>query len=153
MVDDEAVVRRLIHRAFGAEGYRVVEAETAGQGQELFRSSRPDVAVIDYMLADGDGMDLLRSLRAMDSGTPIVILTGHGSIDLAVQAMREGADDFITKPVELPALVLIVQRSVENSPQPAADAGPEVAAVTAQPPIHSWATARRCARWRRGHAA
>jgi DNA-binding NtrC family response regulator len=115
VVDDEAVVRRLIHRAFGAEDYRVLEAETAAQGQELFRSSRPDVALIDYMLADGDGLDLLRSLRTMDSATPIIILTGHGSIDLAVQARREGADDFLTKPVELPALLLIVQRSIENS--------------------------------------
>ncbi len=114
IVDDEAVARRSIRRICAAEGYRVIEAETAAQGQALFGTAKPDVAIIDYMLPDGDGLDLLRSLRALDSGTPIVILTGHGSIDLAVQAMREGADDFVTKPVELPALLLILNRAVEN---------------------------------------
>jgi DNA-binding NtrC family response regulator len=114
IVDDETVVRRSIRRVCVAEGYRVVEAETAAQGLELFGTAKPDVAVIDYMLPDGDGLGLLRALRALDSGTPIIILTGHGSIDLAVQAMREGADDFVTKPVELPALLLILNRAVEN---------------------------------------
>jgi DNA-binding NtrC family response regulator len=114
VVDDEAVVRRSIRRVFGAEGYRVIEGETVAQGQELFRKSPPDVALIDYMLPDGDGIELLRSLRATDASTPIVVLTGHGSIDLAVEAMREGADDFVTKPVELPTLLLIVSRSIEN---------------------------------------
>ncbi len=115
VIDDEPVVRRSISRVFAANGFRVIEAETIAQALECFRHSPPDAVLLDYMLPDGDGLDLLRSLRAIDSGTPIIILTGHGSIDLAVQAMRDGADDFATKPVELSALLMIVQRSIENS--------------------------------------
>jgi DNA-binding NtrC family response regulator len=114
LVDDEAVIRHSIGRVFAAEGYRVIEAESIAQAQELFRQATPDAAILDYMLPDGDGMELMRSLRATDSSTPIIVLTGHGSIDLAVAAMRDGADDFVTKPVDLPALLLIVQRSIEN---------------------------------------
>src|SRR5207302_1404353 len=79
-----------------------------------FRHARPDAAVLDYRLEDGNALDLLPRLKAIDPGAGLVVLTGHGSIDLAVRAVKEGADHFLTKPVELPALHVILERVIEQ---------------------------------------
>jgi hypothetical protein len=73
-----------------------------------------DAAVVDFSLPDGDGLDVLRSVKAQDASVPVVLLTGHGSIDLAVKAIKEGAEQFFTKPVELPALLVVIERALEN---------------------------------------
>ena len=64
-------------------------------------------------LAPGDGLELLAKIRELDSGVPMVVLTAHGSIDLAVKAIKEGAEQVLTKPVELKALLLVVRRLLE----------------------------------------
>jgi DNA-binding NtrC family response regulator len=114
IVDDEAAIRFGMRDFLEAHGYEVFEAEGCQEAQKLFRSSRPDVVIVDYMLADGNALDLLPRLKAMDADIPFVILTGHGSIDLAVRAVKEGAEQFLTKPVELPALLVILERLLEN---------------------------------------
>ena len=57
---------------------------------------------MDFSLRDGDGLDVLRALKAQDPSLPVILLTAHGTIDLAVKAVKEGAEHFLTKPVELP---------------------------------------------------
>lgn len=114
IVDDEAAVRFGMRDFLESHGYEVVEAEGCQEAQKLFKSSRPDVVIVDYLLADGNALDLLPRLKAMDADIPFVILTGHGSIDLAVRAVKEGAEQFLTKPVELPALLVILERLLEN---------------------------------------
>jgi DNA-binding NtrC family response regulator len=69
---------------------------------------------MDYQLPDGNSLELLPKLRALDPGVPLIFLTGHGSIDLAVRAIKEGAEQFLTKPVELPALLEVLRRALEN---------------------------------------
>jgi len=68
------------------------------EGEKLLRSFRPDVVILDYSLPDGNAIDLMSRLKSIDPGLPVIILTGHGSIDLAVQAVKQGADQFLTKP-------------------------------------------------------
>jgi len=114
LVDDEEAVRFPIRRFLTAQGYDVREAQTVAGALEACRASLPDAAVLDFSLPDGDGLDLLRALRAMDASLPVIILTGHGTIDLAVKAMQEGADQFFTKPVELPTLKVVLDRAVQN---------------------------------------
>jgi DNA-binding NtrC family response regulator len=114
IVDDEAGVRFGMRDFLESHGYEVFEAEGCQEAQTLFRSSRPDVVIVDYLLADGNALDLLPRLKAMDADIPFVILTGHGSIDLAVRAVKEGAEQFLTKPVELPALLVILERLLLN---------------------------------------
>jgi DNA-binding NtrC family response regulator len=80
----------------------------------MFRTVRPDAVLLDYMLSDGNAMDLLPRLKSADAGAGLVVLTGHGSIDLAVRAVKEGADHFLTKPVELPALQVILERVIDQ---------------------------------------
>jgi len=114
LVDDEEAVRFPICRFLGASGYDVVEAEGVADALEKFRTGAPDAAVVDLSLRDGDGLELMRSLRAADGGLPVVILTAHGSIDLAVQAMKDGAEQFFTKPVDLSTLRVVLDRALEN---------------------------------------
>ena len=114
LVDDEEAVRFPICRFLKASGYDVVEAEGVADALDEFRTSAPDAAVLDLSLGDGDGLELMRSLRAIDGALPVVILTAHGSIDLAVQAMKDGAEQFFTKPVELPTLRVVLDRALEN---------------------------------------
>ena len=114
LVDDEPGVRFGIRGFLESHDYLVEEAETFAEAEEAFRASPPDAAILDYSLPDGNALDLLPRLKEIDSGIPLVILTAHGSVDLAVRAIKEGADHFLTKPVELPALLVILSRLLEN---------------------------------------
>jgi DNA-binding NtrC family response regulator len=114
VVDDEAAVRVPLCGFLQACGFAVQEADGVAAAQEAFRREAPDAALLDFSLRDGDGLDLLRALKAADPALPVVILTGHGSIDLAVRAMKEGAEQFFTKPVELPALRVVLDRVIDN---------------------------------------
>src|SRR5215813_5757804 len=114
IVDDESGLRFGVRDYLELQGYEIDEADSCESAQHLFRSSRPDVVVADYLLPDGTALDLLPRLKEIDSGIPLLILTAHGSIDLAVRAIKEGAEQFLTKPLELPALLVILQRILEN---------------------------------------
>ena len=114
LIDDEPSVRAPIRRFLEAHGYEVQEAPTMQSGEAAFRNDRPDLAVLDYMLPDGDALDLLPRLKAIDPEVPLVVLTGHASIDLAVRTVKEGAEHFLTKPVELAALVAVIQRTLDQ---------------------------------------
>jgi DNA-binding NtrC family response regulator len=114
LVEDDALIRRSLVRFFEKEGHVVLEATSVAEAQQALSRSRPDAAVFDYQLPDGDGLALLQALRGIDATVPAVVLTAHGSIDLAVRAMKEGAEQFLTKPVELPTLLLLLQRAVDN---------------------------------------
>ena len=114
VVDDEPGVRFGIRDFLELQGYEVDEAENCREAQDIFRSSRPDVVIADYMMTDGTALDLLPRLKEINPDTPLLILTAHGSIDLAVRAIKEGAEQFLTKPLELPALSMILKRLLEN---------------------------------------
>lgn len=114
LIEDEAGIRFGIQNFLEAHGYDVNYADNCREAPDLFRSSRPDAVILDYALPDGNALDLLPRLKEIDQNTPVVILTAYGSIDLAVRAIKEGADQFLTKPVELPPLLVILQRLIEN---------------------------------------
>lgn len=114
VVDDESGVRFGIRDFLEQHGYEIEEAESCQDAQHLFRISRPDIVIADYMLPDGTALDLLPRLREIDSGIPLLVLTAHGSIDLAVRAIKEGAEQFLTKPLELPTLLVILQRLLQK---------------------------------------
>ncbi len=114
LVEDDDDARLLVRRFLAARGHAVAEARSCAEALAAFAGRLVDVAVIDYILPDGTALDLLPRLRELDPGVPLVILTGHGSIDLAVQAVKAGAEQFLTKPVELEALALVVERLLEG---------------------------------------
>jgi DNA-binding NtrC family response regulator len=114
IVDDEPAVRFGIREFLELHGYQIEEAETCQDARQIFSSSRPDIVIADYMLPDGTALDLLPRLKDIDSEIPLLVLTAHGSIDLAVRAIKEGAEQFLTKPIELPTLHVILQRLLEK---------------------------------------
>jgi DNA-binding NtrC family response regulator len=114
IVDDEADVRLPLRRFLLGKGYAVVEADSLATLQVVLKKESVDAAVVDFSLPDGDGLDVLRSVKAQDASVPVVVLTGNGTIDLAVRAIKEGAEQFFTKPVELPALLVVIERALDN---------------------------------------
>nr|WP_269140522.1 sigma-54 dependent transcriptional regulator [Pseudomonas aeruginosa] len=114
IVDDEDSIRFGMRGFLESRGYGVVDADSCQRARELFQASPPDVAVIDYRLHDGSALDLLRDFRRIEPDVPVIVLTAYGSIDLAVQAIKEGAEQFLTKPIEMPALHAILKRLLDN---------------------------------------
>jgi len=115
VVDDEVEIRTLLSRRLQRAGYTVDEA---GDGQEalaLVDREAPDVVVTDMSMPRLDGLGLLQELRRRDPDLPVIVLTGHGSFDNAIQAMREGTlFDYLLKPLEdLVLLDLSVRRALE----------------------------------------
>jgi len=114
VVDDEPGIRFGIRKFLGSKGYNVLEAFNCEKAKEIFRNSQPDAAIIDYSLPDGTALDLLSIFKEIAPDVPLLILTAHGSIELAVKAIKQGAEQFLTKPIELPALLVILERLLEN---------------------------------------
>ncbi len=114
VVEDDDGIRRAVASFLEAKGFEITAARDCEEAEKYLRSLRPDVAVLDYNLPDGNALDLMSRLRVVDSSLPFIILTGFGSIDLAVQAVKQGAEQFLTKPADLPTLAVLIQRIVEN---------------------------------------
>jgi DNA-binding NtrC family response regulator len=114
LVEDDRGIRFGIRNFLVGRDYEVDEADSLKAGEEMFRQHRPDLVILDYSLPDGNALELLPRLKASDGSVPILILTGHGSIDLAVRAIKEGAEQFLTKPVQMQALLVIIERLLEN---------------------------------------
>ncbi len=107
-------MRLPLRRFLASQGFDVLEADSLAATQQLARQQQVDAAIVDFSLPDGDGLEVLAALRAQDPAVCVVILTGHGTIDLAVRAIKEGAEQFLTKPVELKALQIVLVRGLEN---------------------------------------
>jgi DNA-binding NtrC family response regulator len=114
VVEDDEIVREAIRSFLEHEGYVVDEAASCSEAERALSAQRPDLALADYRLPDGDALELVARLKATDASPPVMILTSHGSIDLAVRAVKAGAENFLTKPIELPLLATMVERILEN---------------------------------------
>jgi DNA-binding NtrC family response regulator len=115
VVDDEESIRKGISRALAVAGY---EVEAVGDAETALRSSlrsAPDLIITDLNLPGRSGMELIADLQEHSVETTLVVLTGHGSIDSAVEAMRRGVYDYLVKPVEREKLTTTVRRGVERS--------------------------------------
>lgn len=101
IIDDEAILAKNAARFLEKGGHGVMTAGTGREGLRIFSEFRPDAVVLDYRLPDMDGLGVIAGIRAEDAQVPIIMITGHGSIELAVEAMKAGANDLLTKPVAL----------------------------------------------------
>jgi len=114
IVDDEPGIRFGVRDFLESQGLEVEEADSLAAAEKAVREARPDAVVLDHVLPDGTALDLLPRLKETEPSLPVVVLTGHATIDLAVRAVKEGADQFLAKPVELPALLVMLQRLLET---------------------------------------
>ena len=97
LVEDERQIRRFVRTALEAEGWTVIEAETVRQGLSDTATRKPDLLILDLGLPDGDGMDVIRDVRAW-SQVPIIVLSARVGEDDKIAALDGGADDYLTKP-------------------------------------------------------
>lgn len=104
IIDDEETYSKNAARFLARAGHETSTAATLTQALRLFRELSPDVVILDYRLPDGTGLEFLQQVRGAESDVHIILITGHGTIELAVEAMKAGADDLLTKPVALSAL-------------------------------------------------
>lgn len=114
IVDDEKNIRSGLAIAFEDEGYDTLEAEDGQKAWTLVNKRSVDLVITDLRMPAMSGYDLLKKINAAYPTLPVIVLTGHGSIEDAVQAMRDGAVDFFTKPVDLDHLVLTVGKALSN---------------------------------------
>jgi two-component system response regulator AtoC len=110
IVEDEPLLSRNVGRYLERQQYEVAQAPTLARGIACYEELRPDVVLVDHTLPDGTGIELIRHIRQRDLDSKIVMITAHGSGAIAVTAMKSGADDYLTKPVSLDQLGLLVQR-------------------------------------------
>ena len=113
-VDDELHVRELCREVLEADGYQVDVAETAGDALERLQRDPYDLVLTDLKMPRKSGIDLLRAAREAAVDVPFVILTGYPSIETAVEAIREGAEDFLPKPFSKDHLARVVRRVLER---------------------------------------
>ena len=115
LVDDEVTMRRIVVDYFSSKGWAVTATDSCRSARGVFESGAYDAVVSDLALPDGDAFELLELFKTKDRRLPVLVLTGHGSIDLAVRAMLAGADQFLTKPIELATLEQMVVHLVDHA--------------------------------------
>jgi two-component system, NtrC family, response regulator HydG len=114
VVDDEPTARQGLEKLLRRKGYRV-QAEADGEAAlQAAAEFAPDVVVTDLRMPKMDGIELLKQLRAQDRDVPVIVATAFGEVSSAVSAMRAGADDYLTKPLEIDELVLAIERAMER---------------------------------------
>jgi DNA-binding NtrC family response regulator len=114
IIDDEKNIREGLAASLELEGYNPVLAKDGKEGLELISRGDIDLVITDLRMPQVSGAEVLAKVSSESPGLPVIVLTGHGSIDSAVDAMRNGAYDFLTKPLSLVRLKLIVKRALQN---------------------------------------
>jgi len=121
LVDDDAIYRERLAKAIAARGYDVRTAANAAEAMALAEADSPELAVLDLRMPGESGLELLRRLRALDPTTRVLMLTGYGSIATAMEAVRQGAVHYLTKPADVDDIL-----AAFDPEGPAVDAGPDV---------------------------
>jgi len=114
VIDDEASVRDVLNNALVMKDHRVTEAASGEEAVVSLRKDIFDVAIVDLRLGGMDGLDVMRVIKDVSPDTEVIMLTGYGTVDVAIEAMNLGAYDFVTKPVRMDELLLIVDRALEK---------------------------------------
>src|SRR2546429_2954015 len=114
VVDDEQANLDSLERIFAREGYRILVARNGQAAVETLRAEPVDVVLTDLMMPAMSGQELLRAVRAVAPDAEVVLMTAYGTVDAAVAAMKDGAYDFLTKPLKRHAVLKSVQQAIEK---------------------------------------
>jgi signal transduction histidine kinase/FixJ family two-component response regulator len=114
LVDDEEDIREVLGMLLADFGYRVLTAENGEEALRVFRKERPPIVLSDIKMPIMDGIDLLRAIKREDAETEVIMVTGHGDMDLAIESLKLEATDFITKPINEDALEIALKRANER---------------------------------------
>lgn len=111
LIDDERPILEVLGISLASEGYEVLTAESGQKGLEIFAQGDIKLVVTDIRMPGMDGIEVLKQVKAKDQEAEVVVITGHGDMESAIAVLREGASDFITKPIREEALLLALQRA------------------------------------------
>jgi DNA-binding NtrC family response regulator len=114
VVDDESKMRRLLQMFFEEDGYSVVQAETGEEALQLVNTSRVDLMICDMRMPRMNGIELLHRIKSMHADLPVIIMTAYGEVKTAVEAMRLGAENYVTKPLDMEELRILASRAMEK---------------------------------------
>lgn len=114
VIDDQRSIRSTLEDILAMEGYGVATAEDGAKGLEAFRAGDFDAVLTDIKMPNMDGMELLGKITDEKPGCPVIMISGHGDIDTAVESIKKGAYDFIQKPLDLNRLLITVKNAVEK---------------------------------------
>jgi two-component system, NtrC family, response regulator AtoC len=115
IVDDEKNMRWVLGQSLSGDGFEVGEAADGKAALAAVAEQEPDIMVLDHRMPEMDGMEVLRTLRSKGSTFPIIMLTAHGNVALAVEAMKAGANEYLTKPFDLEELKLAIDKALKYS--------------------------------------
>ncbi len=114
IVDDEAGIRETLAGILQDEGYEAIEVVSGEEALRVAKDSTPDVVLLDVWLLGMDGIQTMKELKEYDPDLPVVIISGHANVELAVKATKIGAYDFLEKPLSMEKILLTVQRAIEK---------------------------------------
>ncbi|HPD16034.1 MAG TPA: sigma-54 dependent transcriptional regulator [Planctomycetota bacterium] len=114
VIDDEQSVCHAFQAFLGDEGHEVAVAATAQRGLALLGDFEPDLVILDIRLPDADGLDVLAQIARAPDPPAVLIITAHGTMDTAVEAMRRGAFEYLTKPIDLDEAKLVIERALQS---------------------------------------
>ncbi|MES1256493.1 MAG: response regulator [Acidobacteriota bacterium] len=117
VVEDDTAFRHVLVTALGSRGYDVIGVAAAASAIATARRDSPEMAVVDLRLGDDSGLDVVRELKAIDSATIVVVLTGYGSIATALEAVRLGAAHYLTKPTDADRILAAFERGLSARPR------------------------------------
>ena len=115
VIDDEKAIRNTLKDILEYEKHEVDLAENGPTGIDLFSNNNYDVVLCDIKMQGMDGIEVLEKLHEMSTLTPIIMISGHGNIDTAVEAIKKGAYDFLEKPLDLNRLLITIRNAKEKS--------------------------------------
>src|SRR3954464_6247527 len=114
VVDDDEANRVTLERILSREGYRVVHADSGRSAMEKLRDERLDLVLTDLKMPGMSGIDLLKAARKVDPDLEVVVMTAYGTVETAVEAMKEGPSDFVRKPLKRMELVTTIHKALEK---------------------------------------
>ncbi len=115
IVDDEKAIRKTLSEILSFEGYKVDEAADGEEGLKKFRDKNYDIVLCDIKMPKIDGIEFLQKASEVNGDTPIIMISGHGNIETAVEAVKKGAYDFISKPPDLNRLLITIRNAMDKS--------------------------------------
>jgi DNA-binding NtrC family response regulator len=124
ITDDEAAILQLVTQFSRGLGHTPIPCQTGAEGLAAIREHKPELLIVDLRIGEIDGMDIIKQCRIDSPGTAIIMITGHGSVETAVEAMRLGAFDYLTKPFDLPDLKRTMEQALGGRAIPAPSAHP-----------------------------
>ncbi len=117
IVDDEKNIQTSLSRSLSIEGYRTETAGTVAAAVEALRGQAVDLVMLDVKLPDGNGLDVLQEMKVARADLPVIVMSGHGTIDMALEAIRRGAHDFIEKPLSTEKILITVANALKFAGQ------------------------------------